>query len=151
MILNFRFKDKILVCSFFFFNVKTETFWHNKIVIFIDHSVKRLVGNFEDLQGDRRKSPGLEPTEPQKYVTGKPKRKYVTGLQLFGSWLYFGDHSLILVLIYHKIIVKFLGTVLIVVLISNYFHGFKLKLLWIVGSFLCGFCMTNAHLIGWFA
>ncbi|CAG2208495.1 ARHGEF12 [Mytilus edulis] len=30
------------------------------------HSVNRLVQNFEDLQGDKRRSPGLEPTEPQK-------------------------------------------------------------------------------------
>ncbi|XP_071175582.1 rho guanine nucleotide exchange factor 11-like isoform X33 [Mytilus edulis] len=42
-----------------------------------EHSVNRLVQNFEDLQGDKRRSPGLEPTEPQKYVIGKnpPKRK----------------------------------------------------------------------------
>ncbi|VDI23151.1 Rho guanine nucleotide exchange factor 11 [Mytilus galloprovincialis] len=31
-----------------------------------EHSVNRLVQNFEDLQGDKRRSPGLEPTEPQK-------------------------------------------------------------------------------------
>lgn len=44
---------------------------------FSEHSVNRLVQNFEDLQGDKRRSPGLEPTEPQKYVIGKnpPKRK----------------------------------------------------------------------------
>ncbi|XP_071175579.1 rho guanine nucleotide exchange factor 11-like isoform X30 [Mytilus edulis] len=33
-----------------------------------EHSVNRLVQNFEDLQGDKRRSPGLEPTEPQNDV-----------------------------------------------------------------------------------
>ncbi|XP_052060315.1 rho guanine nucleotide exchange factor 12-like isoform X6 [Mytilus californianus] len=53
-----------------------------------EHSVNRLVQNFEDLQGDKRRSPGLEPTEPQKYVIGKNPPKRNSGLSRSQSFLY---------------------------------------------------------------
>lgn len=48
----------------------------------LGHSVNKLINDFEGIHGDnKRLSPGLEPTEPHKYVIGKnPRRKYVTGL-----------------------------------------------------------------------
>jgi hypothetical protein len=56
--------------------------WRTSFLYILGHSVNNLIHNFEDLDGDKkRRSPGLEPTEPHKYVIGKnPRRKYVTGL-----------------------------------------------------------------------